>query len=64
MKSILLAGAAAIVLGAGAAWVARPTLPGDQFQLAESNSPQTQSAESNSMRAASAIERMTVERDV
>jgi hypothetical protein len=62
MKSILLAGAAAIVLGA--AWVARPTLPGDQFQLAQSNSPQTPSAESNSMRAAPAIEQMTVERDV
>jgi hypothetical protein len=35
MKTILLAGAAAIVLGAGATWVGRPTLPGDQFQLAE-----------------------------
>jgi hypothetical protein len=47
MKTILLAGAAAVVLSAGAAWAARPTLPGDQFQLAEGNGTLTRTAEGN-----------------
>jgi hypothetical protein len=36
MKAILLARVAAVLLaaGSGAAWVNRPALPGDQFQLA------------------------------
>jgi hypothetical protein len=57
MKMILLAGTTAVVLAGSPAWVARPTMPGDQFQLAESNSPQTRTAESNSTRTAPAIER-------
>jgi hypothetical protein len=36
MKTTLLAGAAAAILAASPAWVARPILPGDRFQLAES----------------------------
>ena len=37
MKTILLAGVAATFLAATPAWVARPAMPGDQFQLAEGN---------------------------
>src|SRR5215813_7748632 len=36
MKTTLLAGVAAAILATSPAWVARPTLPGDRFQLAES----------------------------
>jgi hypothetical protein len=63
MKTILLAGVAAVVLGIGAAWVARPTLPGDQFQLADGKDTQTRVAESNDMRTAPGIGQM-LERDL
>jgi hypothetical protein len=36
MKTILLAGIAAVLMATSAAWPSRPTLPGDQFQLAAS----------------------------
>jgi hypothetical protein len=49
MKAILLARVAAVLLaaGSGAAWVNRPALPGDQFQLAEGNGSWTRVAEGN-----------------
>jgi hypothetical protein len=36
-----------IAAGSGAAWVNRPALPGDQFQLAEGNGSWTRIAEGN-----------------
>jgi hypothetical protein len=50
MKTILLAGVAAVVLAATPAWVHRPALPGDQFQLAEGNGTLTRIAEGNGTR--------------
>lgn len=46
MKPTFLASVAAVLLSAGhsAAWVSRPALPGDQFQLAEGNGSQTRAA--------------------
>jgi hypothetical protein len=46
MKTILIAGAVTVLLatGIGTAWVSRPALPGDQFQLAEGNGSQTRVA--------------------
>jgi hypothetical protein len=34
MKTVLLAGIAAVLLATSAAWPGRPAVPGDQFQLA------------------------------
>jgi hypothetical protein len=49
MKAILLARVAAVLIaaGSGAAWVNRPALPGDQFQLAEGSGSRTRIAEGN-----------------
>jgi hypothetical protein len=47
MKTILLAGVAAILLAASPAWVARPGLPGDRFQLAEAKGTVTRTADGN-----------------
>jgi hypothetical protein len=34
MKTVLIAGITAVLLVTSAAWPRRPTIPGDQFQLA------------------------------
>jgi hypothetical protein len=34
MKTVLIAGIAVVLLAATAVWPSRPTIPGDQFQLA------------------------------
>lgn len=49
LKTTLIASVAGVLLaaGSGAAWVSRPALPGDQFQLVEGNGTQTRTAESN-----------------
>jgi hypothetical protein len=48
MRTTLLAGVSAAILAASPAWVARPTLPGDRFQLAEGgNSTLQRKAEGN-----------------
>jgi hypothetical protein len=47
MKTILLAGAAVAVLAASPAWVNRPAMPGDRFQLAEGNGTWARVAEGN-----------------
>ncbi len=52
MKTSLLASIAAVLLAAspGVAWVSRPALPGDQFQLAEGSGFRTRIAEGNGTR--------------
>jgi hypothetical protein len=52
MKTTLFASVAAVLLagGPGAAWVSRPALPGDQFQLSEGNGPRARIAEGNGFR--------------
>ncbi len=49
MKTMFLVGVSAVLLaaGSGAAWVKRPALPGDQFQLAEGDGPRTRASEGN-----------------
>jgi hypothetical protein len=42
MKTILLAGIAAVLLATSAAWPRRPAVPGDQFQLAASDATMAQ----------------------
>ncbi len=53
MKTTLLASVAAVLLaaGPGAAWVSRPALPGDQFQLAEGSGTRARSADANIIQA-------------
>jgi hypothetical protein len=47
MKTILVAGIAAVLLVTSAAWPRRPALPGDQFQLAATEAVTVQPVQGN-----------------
>jgi hypothetical protein len=43
MKTVLIAGIAVVLLASTAVWPSRPTIPGDQFQLAAGDAVASQS---------------------